>query len=121
MVLCFLGETGFYALAGLILAGWEGLTRWDAGGTGVGWRDRHYQGLKQECHHLLFRGGGRRAAGGGNWWLAPIASVLKGRGVFLSEQQNNTNRLHTNRNKHVVKNIINIYVRYNCTMAAQKS
>ena len=38
------------------------------------------------------------ADGGGKWWLAPIVSVLKGRGVFVSEHQNNTNRLHINRN-----------------------
>ena len=35
-----LGETGFYALAGLLLAGWEGWTGWEVGGTGVGWRDQ---------------------------------------------------------------------------------
>ena len=33
------GNTGFYALAGLLLAGWDRWTGWDIGGTGVGWRD----------------------------------------------------------------------------------
>ena len=41
---------------------------------------------------------GPRSAGCGKWWLAPIASVLQGRGVFVSEKQNNTNRLHKNWN-----------------------
>ena len=35
-VLGSLGETGFYALTGLILAGWDGWTGWDVGRTGVG-------------------------------------------------------------------------------------
>ena len=39
---------------------------------------------------------GRRAAGSGKRCLAPIASILQGRGVFLSEQHNNINRLHKN-------------------------
>ena len=38
------------------------------------------------------------AAGGGKRWPAPIASVLQGRGVIVSEQKNNTNRLHKNQN-----------------------
>ena len=40
LVLGLLGETGFYALAGLLLAGWDECTGWDVGGTGVEWRDR---------------------------------------------------------------------------------
>ena len=40
-VLGSLGETGFYALAGFLLAGWDRWTGWDVGGTLVGWRDRH--------------------------------------------------------------------------------
>ena len=39
--------------------------------------------------------------------LAKIASVLQGRVVFLLEQENNTNRLHKNRNLHVVQDSIN--------------
>ena len=33
------GDTGFYALTGLLLAGWNGWTGWDVGGTGVVWTD----------------------------------------------------------------------------------
>ena len=40
LVLGLLGETGFYALSGLLLAGWDIWTGWDVGGTGLGWRDR---------------------------------------------------------------------------------
>ena len=32
--------------------------------------------------------------------------VLQGRGVFVSEQQNNTNRLHTNQNCNVVQDSV---------------
>ena len=39
-VLVLLGETGFYALAGLLQYGWDGCTVCDVGGTGVGRRDR---------------------------------------------------------------------------------
>ena len=46
------------------------------------------------------------AAGGGKQWLAPIESVLQGWGVFVSENQNNKNRLHTNPNEHVVQDSI---------------
>ena len=35
-----LGENGFYELAGLLLAVWNGWTGWDVGGTGGGLRDR---------------------------------------------------------------------------------
>ena len=38
LVLGSLVETGFYALASLLLAGWYGLTGWDVGGLGVRWR-----------------------------------------------------------------------------------
>ena len=38
----------------------------------------------------------RRSEGGRKMWLAPIASVLQGRGLFVSEQQYNTNRLRKN-------------------------
>ena len=46
---------------------------------------------EQEDHHWLLRGGGKQC-------IAPIESVLQGNGVFVSEQQNNPNRLHTNPN-----------------------
>ena len=39
-VLVLLGENGSYELAGLLLAGWDGWTGWDVGGTGVGWMDQ---------------------------------------------------------------------------------
>ena len=52
-------------------------------------------------------GGGRRAAGSGKWWLIPIVLVLQGHGVFVSEYQNNPNRLHTNKNCNIVKDGIN--------------
>ena len=47
MVLGLLGETGFYALYGLILAGWDGWIGWDGGGTGVGqgWDGSGMEGL----------------------------------------------------------------------------
>ena len=38
-VLGLLGENLFNALSGLILSEWDGWTRWDVGGTVVGWRD----------------------------------------------------------------------------------
>ena len=38
-VFSLLGETAFYALAGLLMDGWDGKTGWDVGGAGVGWRD----------------------------------------------------------------------------------
>ena len=41
---------------------------------------------------------GMRAEGVGRRCLAPIVSVLQGRGVIVSEKKNNTNRLHTNWN-----------------------
>ena len=37
----------FYMLAGimgeigLLLDGWDGMTKWGGGGTGMGWRDQH--------------------------------------------------------------------------------
>ena len=40
LVLGLLVETGFYAMAGLLLAGWDGCTGWDIGETGVVWSDR---------------------------------------------------------------------------------
>ena len=43
LVLGLLGETGFYELAGFLLAVWDGWTGLDISGTGVGWRDRRYQ------------------------------------------------------------------------------
>ena len=39
-VLGLLGETGFYNLAGFLLAGWDKWTGWDICGTGVVYRDR---------------------------------------------------------------------------------
>ena len=33
-------------------------------------------------------------------------SVLQGRGVFVSDKQNNTNRVHTNCNQHIVQDSI---------------
>ena len=39
-VLGLLGETGFYALAGLLLDGWDIYTGWDVGGTEVVRRER---------------------------------------------------------------------------------
>ena len=52
-------------------------------------------------------GGERRAAGSGKQWLAPISLVLQGCGLIVSEQKNNTNRLHKNCNEHVVQDSIN--------------
>ena len=53
---------------------------------------------------LIATGGGRKQ------WLPPITSVLQGRGVFVSDHQNNPNRLHTNPNEHVVQDSIkNVY------------
>ena len=75
----------------MLLAGWDGRTGWDGGGM--------------EGPTLAGAGSGAQR-GSGKRWLTPIVSELKGRGLFLSEQQNNTNRLHTNRNQHVVQDII---------------
>ena len=61
-----LEKLSFYALdgimveIGLLLAGWDGWTRWDGGGTGVGWREFCYQAPERERHHWLLRGGGQR-------------------------------------------------------------
>ena len=38
------------------------------------------------------------AVGGNARFLSTTALVIQGRGLFVSEQQTNTNRLHTNRN-----------------------
>ena len=54
-----LGETCFYALAGLLLSGWYGWTGWYIGRTGVGWRDRRKQAPERERHHWILRGGWR--------------------------------------------------------------
>ena len=98
-----LGEIGFL-YAGwyngrnwLATAGQDVQTGWDGDGTGVEWRDRRYQ-APRERHHCILRCGGRlqAAGGGGKRWLSPITSVLQGRGVFFSEQQNNPNRMHIN-------------------------
>ena len=43
----------------------------------------------------------------GKRWLRQISSLLKGPGVFVSEQQTNPNRLHTNPKCNVVKDSIN--------------
>ena len=59
-VLGLLGETGFYALAGLLMDGWDWWTGWDAGGMEVGWRYRRQQAPERERHHWLLRGDG--------WW-----------------------------------------------------
>ena len=95
----------FYALSGimetiiLLLAGWGGHTGWDGGGTGVVWRDRRYQVPDRERHQCLLKGGQWKAAGGGGKrWMTPIASVLQGQELFVSEQQDSTNRMHTNPN-----------------------
>ena len=40
LVLGLLGETGFYVLAGLLLAIWDGWNGWGVSGTRVGCRDR---------------------------------------------------------------------------------
>ena len=40
---------------------------------------------------------------GGKRCLPQILSVLQGRGLFVSDQQNNPNRLHTNPNCNVVQ------------------
>ena len=92
-VLVLLGETGFYALADLLLAGWDGWTVWHVSGTGVGWRDRRYQVPKREHHHWLLRGGG--------WWEAVAGTncvgAARAQNIFL-EKQNNTNILHTDWN-----------------------
>ena len=46
------------------------------------------------------------AVGYGKLCLAPIVLVLQGRGVFVSENHNVTNRVHMNRNKHIVQDSI---------------
>ena len=75
-----------------LLAGWDGWTGWRVGGTGMGRTDisTRWNGSATI--------GSWGAVGCGKWWLAPIASVLQGRGVFVLVQKNNTNILHTNRN-----------------------
>ena len=66
--------------------------------------------------HWRLRAGGQNrsatigswgAAGGGKRCLPPIMLVMQGTGVFLSEQQNNPNRLHTNTNSNTVQDSIN--------------
>ena len=53
----------------------------------------------RERHQCLLKGGQWKAAGGGGKrWMTPIASVLQGQGLFVSEQQDSTNRMHTNPN-----------------------
>ena len=46
------------------------------------------------------------AGGGRKRWLPTITSALQGRGLSVSEQQNNPNRLHTNPNCNIVQYII---------------
>ena len=50
---------------------------------------------------------GRREAGDGKWCLPPILMVLQGCRVFVSEKQNDPNRLHTNSSCNVLQDSIN--------------
>ena len=63
--------------------------------VGQGWVEGTDVSRRRNGSATIASGG---AAGGGKRWLAPIASVLQGRGLFLSEQQNDANTLHTNQN-----------------------
>ena len=84
---------GIMGEIGLLLSGWDGWTGWDGGGTGgVGGNDA------SRCRNGSATIDYLGAVGGGKQWLAPIVLMLQGIGVFVSEQQNNTNRLHTNWN-----------------------
>ena len=99
IVLAGSGNTGFYGLAGYWLDGMDGL---DGALVGRGWGGPTLApagtgaapwATKQERHCWLLRGG--------RLWEAvavPIALVLQGRGVFVSEKQNNKNIVHTNPN-----------------------
>ena len=66
----------------LVGQGWNGPTL-EGAGTGVS------PGAGMGAPPLVLEG--RRVVGSGGWGL-------QGRGVFVPEKQNNTNRLHTNQN-----------------------
>ena len=96
------GNTGFYALAGYWLDGTDGTDGMDGALVGRGWDGPTLAGSetgapplapKQERHHWLLRGGGLWEA------VAGTNSIGAARDrSFLSENQDNTNRVHTNQN-----------------------
>ena len=82
---------------GLKMAWWFKLGRFDWSGVPNG--DRVVRSDRQ------LRAGGRNVSatigslgeeGDGKWWMEPIALVLKGRRVSVSEQKNNTNKMYKN-------------------------
>ena len=87
--------------AGWLLPTWDRWTGWGVGGTGVGWTN---VSTRRNGSATMGAGAGKPPlaleglARYVKWWLAPILFVLQGRGVFVSEKQNNTNRVHTNPN-----------------------
>ena len=73
----------------------DGTDGLDGTGVGRGWDEGADASRHQNGSATI---GSCGAAGGGKRWLASIASVIQAQGLIVSEQQNNTNRLHTNRN-----------------------
>ena len=81
----------------------DGADRLDETRVGHGWYGGTNIRRRRGSATIFYLG----AAGDWKRWLPPIASVLQGRGLFVSEKQNNPNRLHTNPNWNVVKDSIN--------------
>ena len=93
---------------GSLCNGWYNGINWLANGW-MGWKDhmeRGWDGVGMEGPTLAGADGAPPLSLEVRWatesgrkqWLTPIATVLQGPGVFVSEQKNYLNRLHTNLN-----------------------
>ena len=71
----------------------DGTGGMDGVGVGLGWDGGNAViGIRNGNFTIGYWG----EVGSGKQWLVKIALVLQGRRVFVSEQKNNTNRLHIN-------------------------
>ena len=92
---CCSGKNGFYALGRWLVTYCKGHTDGLDGMLVVrGWDGPTLAGAGTGAPPLALEG--RRAVG--SVGCRQLLRLYKGRGVFVSEQQNNTNRLQTNRN-----------------------
>ena len=105
------GNTGFYVLSGYWLDGTDGADELDGALVGLGWDGPTLAPAgtgalplvpEQECHRWLLRGGGLwEVVAGTN-----CVGAARTRIICVGEA-NNSNRVHTNRNYHIVKDNIN--------------